>query len=138
MTLSPSALTPGTYPDIPPSTRDFAPPQSSLFRSYTISSRASRLLMSSKPGNGVLSLSYVDINHNEANLFLESYDSCYGSLRTFLLPSAVYLSISTVLAHYILDPSSSLLWKWQSPPVYESVSDKQCTVSTKLLAVLQG
>ncbi len=97
-----------------------------------MNNRATRLLMASRPGNGLLSLTYENITHAEGNSFITAYEASYGSGRSFALPSSLYSGLDPDLSSYI---NTNLLWRWDAPPQISSIKDGVCTVSTSLRAM---
>jgi hypothetical protein len=93
------------------------------------------MLMASRPGNGLLALTYENISHADANSFIIAYEASYGSGRSFGLPSGLYSGLDPVLTAYI---NTNLLWRWDGPPQISSIKDSVCTVSTSLRAMYPG
>lgn len=132
MTVSTFLQTSGQYPDLKPTTRQFTPPSFAVSKTYSMNSRASRLLMASKPGQGLLSLTYENVSHTDANTFITAYENSYGSGRAFALPSPLYSGLDAALISYI---NTSLVWRWEGPPQISAIKNGVCTVSTSLRAV---
>lgn len=135
MTVSSFLQTAGSYPGLRPTTRQFTPPSLPVSKSYAMNSRATRMLMASRPGNGLLALTYENISHTDAYSFITAYEASYGSGRSFGLPSALYSGLDPVLSNYI---NTNLLWRWDGPPQISSIKDGVCTVSTSLRAMYPG
>ncbi len=135
MNVSSFLQTSGQYPAIRPTGRQFTPPAFQVSKTYAMNNRATRLLMTSKPSGGLLSLTYENISHTEALSFITAYENSYGSGRTFALASAVYDGLDPSLTSYI---NTSLAWRWSGPPQISAIKNGVCTVNTSLSAVIQG
>lgn len=121
----------GRYPDLIPTTREFTPPYYPAANTYSINNRITRQLFVSRVCSGTLTLNYENISHNQAFMFLDSYESCYGSIYSFTLPESTYTGLVSIKPY--IDNSNTLLsWRWSSPPSIRSVIDSKCSVTANL------
>lgn len=121
------------FPTLQPSARQYDPGNWAN-RTYNSQSGAEiRLRYGDKRYNAQLQLTYQNITDENANLFLEDYNSNYGTYKKFTLPTQVLAGWSATT--YIPD-TSAMQFRYSESPKITSVRPGISTVSVTLLGVI--
>jgi hypothetical protein len=120
------------FPELRPTSRDFSPGDWPTKRFNAQSGTEIRILYGSQRTNAKLSLTYTNITNVSGQLFLDDYNSTYGTLRTFTLPSVIFTGWPNTTG---LNAPPGTRWRYQTEPKIQHFYAGRCSVSIELIAV---
>jgi len=120
------------FPTLIPTSREFTPGDWPIKRFSSQSGAEVRILYGSQRINAKLSFNYTNISNANGQLFLDDYDSTYGTLRTFTLPSVLFSGWPNATG---LNAPPGTRWRYESEPKIQHVYAGRCSVAVELIAV---
>jgi hypothetical protein len=120
------------FPQLRPTSRDFSPGDWPTKRFNAQSGTEIRILYGSQRTNAKLSLTYTNITNVSGQLFLDDYNSTYGTLRTFTLPSVIFTGWPNNTG---LNAPPGTRWRYETEPKIQHFYANRCSVSIELIAV---
>jgi hypothetical protein len=120
------------FPELRPTSRDFSPGDWPTKRFNAQSGTEIRILYGSQRTNAKLSLTYTNITNVSGQLFLDDYNSTYGTLRTFTLPSVIFTGWPNTTG---LNAPPGTRWRYETEPKIQHFYAGRCSVSIELIAV---
>jgi hypothetical protein len=120
------------FPQLRPTSRDFSPGDWPTKRFNAQSGTEIRILYGSQRTNAKLSLTYTNITNVSGQLFLDDYNSTYGTLRTFTLPSVIFTGWPNTTG---LNAPPGTRWRYETEPKIQHFYAGRCSVSIELIAV---
>jgi len=120
------------FPTLTPTSREFSPGAWPIKNYNSQSGSEIRILYGSQRTNAKLSLTYTNITNASGQLFLDDYNSTYGTLRTFTLPSVIFTGWPNTTG---LNAPPGTRWRYETEPTIQHFYAGRCSVSIKLIAV---
>jgi len=122
------------FPALCPSKRSLQAGQYPTKRFDSISGASVTRLYGSKAFNAELQLTY-QLSDDDTAALLKSYHDSYGGADTLNLPEAVYGGMSENLQAQVRDYYS---WRWNAPPLVESLFPGRSRILVTLIGTLDG
>lgn len=120
------------FPTLTPTSREFTPGDWPVKRYNSQSGAEIRILYGNLRTNAKISLSYENITNTNGQLFLADYNSNYGTLRTFTLPTELFTGWPDTSG---LDAPAGTRWRYEAEPKIQHFYAGRCSVSIALIAV---
>lgn len=121
------------FPDIKPASREYSSGDWPIKRFESQSGSEVRILYGTRRVGAKLVLGYVNISDSAAQGFLTDYNSQYGTLRTFTLPTSVFSGWAGTRGN--IDAPPGTRWRYESEPRVQSVYRGLSSVQVTLVAV---
>lgn len=121
------------FPTITPTSREFSPGDWPVKRFNAQSGTEVRILYGNLRSNAKLQLTYDNITNAVGQTFLDDYNSTYGTLRTFNLPTQIFTGWPNNTG---LNAPTGTRWRYESEPRITHFYAGRCSVSISLVAVL--
>lgn len=94
--------------------------------------RSVRWAQLSAPTGASTDLVWENITHTEAEELLAQWDDAYGLNGSFSLTPEIIAGLGLELSELIEEPFPGAIWRFDGPPVVESIKAKRCTVRLPL------
>jgi len=121
------------FPSLLPTSREFTPGDWPIKRYNAQSGAEIRILYGTLRTNAKISLSYENIPNASGQLFLDDYNSTYGTLRTFTLPSVIFTGWPNTTG---LNAPPGSRWRYEAEPKIQHFYAGRCSVSIELASVV--
>jgi hypothetical protein len=121
------------FPTLTPTSREFTAGDWPIKRYNAQSGAEIRILYGTLRTNAKISLSYENISNANGQLFLDDYNSNYGTLRTFTLPSVIFTGWPDTAG---LNAPAGTYWRYEAEPKVQHFYAGRCSVSIELTAVV--
>ena len=122
-----------TYPQLSPSSRNYAPGDWAQKKYKAMSGAETRIRYGNKRTDAKLTLQYQNLQDSQADDFLAHYDSVFGTFQSFTLPTE---TLAGWTGSSYIPNVSTMQFRYRKPPQIKSIRPGISSVAVELVGVI--